>query len=154
MKGKRGPRDLNKKSVAELKRCLWDAFADYVKRRDTNDQGVGNCISCDAEVTYGTNECQGGHYIPKGKGGSHFLALPRFPGDELVERNVNMQCGYCNLLEGGNFLNYEKGLRDKYGDEATDELKELGATNPIQKRCKPDLIDTVLYYRNAVKEME
>lgn len=56
-------------------------------------------------------------------------------------------------MEGGNFVNYEKGLREKYGDDATDELKEEGAKNEIIDRNRPDLIDTILYYRGLNKEM-
>lgn len=155
VKGKRGPRDLLKKTVAQLKRVLWDVTSEFVRRRDTDSHtGWGNCISCGKPVLFGTKDCQAGHYHAKGNSGSHHLALPRFPGDELVERNINVQCSGCNMMEGGNFVNQEKGLREKYGDEAVDELKEEGAKNEIIDRNRPDLIETIEHYKQELKELE
>ena len=47
-------------------------------------------------------------------------------------------------------MNQEKGLRDKYGDVATDQLKEAGAINPVFKRTKPDLIEIIEHYKNLI----
>ena len=154
MKGKRGPRDLNKKSVPQLKRVLWDEFSLFIRIRDTDSNGFGNCISCGDPIQLGTTNCQAGHYHPKGNQGSHHLALPRYPGDKDVEMNVNGQCAGCNLMEGGNFINYESGLRDKYGSPETDLLKAEAAKHVIQKRYKGDLIDAIEYYREQVRELE
>ena len=147
---KRSPKDLNKKTVAQLKRKLWEYFSLYIRQRDTDQDGYGNCISCQKPIQLGTQDCQAGHYIPKGRGGSHHLGLPRFADDFLAERNCNGQCAACNLIEGGNFLNYEIGLREKYGDAETDELKEAGAVNPVFKRSKPDLIEIINYYKGQL----
>ena len=134
-----------------MKRKLWGVFSLYIRNRDTDQDGYGNCISCQKPIQLGTQDCQAGHYIPKGKGGSHYFGLPRFAGDELAERNCNAQCGSpCNISEGGNFINYEIGLREKYGSPATDELKEAGAVNPVFKRTKPDLIEIINYYRGQL----
>ena len=146
----RSPRNLQKKSLAQLKRKLWEVFSLFIRQRDTDDDGYGSCISCGKSLELGTKDCQAGHYIPKGQGGAHHLGLPRFPDDELAERNCNGQCAACNLVEGGNFLNYEKGLRQKYGDVATDELKEAGAINPVFKRTKPDLIEIIEHYKSLL----
>lgn len=148
---KRSPKDLNKKTVAQLKRKLWEVFSLYIRQRDTDQDGYGHCISCQKPIQLGTQDCQAGHYIPKGKGGSHHFGLPRFPDDVLAERNCNAQCGSpCNISEGGNFINYEIGLREKYGDAETDELKKAGAVNPVFKRTKPDLIEIIEYYKNLI----
>ena len=146
----RSPRNLQKKSLAQLKRKLWEVFSLFIRQRDTDDDGYGSCISCGKSLELGTKDCQAGHYIPKGQGGSHYLGLPRFPDDLLCERNVNLQCSKCNMLEGGNFINYEIGLRQKYGDVATDELKEAGAINPVFKRTKPDLIEIIEHYKSLL----
>ena len=150
MKGSRGPRNVSKKSLPQLKRVLWDVFSLYIRQRDTDDTGYGNCISCNKPIQIGTKDCQAGHYIPKGQGGSHHLGLPRSPDDLLCERNVNLQCSKCNMIEGGNFINYEIGLRQKYGDEKVDELKEAGAINPVFKRTKPDLIEIIEHYKSLL----
>ena len=54
------------------------------------------------------------------------------------------------MIEGGNFINYEIGLRQKYGDEKVDELKEAGAVNPVFKRTKPDLIEIIEHYKSLL----
>lgn len=54
------------------------------------------------------------------------------------------------MIEGGNFINYEIGLRQKYGDEKVDELKEAGAINPVFKRTKPDLIEIIEHYKSLL----
>ena len=146
----RSPRNLQKKSLAQLKRKLWEVFSLFIRQRDTCDDGYGSCISCGKSLELGTKDCQAGHYIPKGQGGSHYLGLPRSPDDLLCERNVNLQCSKCNMIEGGNFINYEIGLRQKYGDVATDELKEAGAINPVFKRTKPDLIEIIEHYKSLL----
>ena len=147
----RSPRNLQKKSLAQLKRKLWEVFSLFIRQRDTDDDGYGSCISCGKSLELGTKDCQAGHYIPKGQGGSHYFGLPRFPDDVLAERNCNAQCASpCNISEGGTFLNYEKGLRQKYGDEKVDELKEAGAINPVFKRTKPDLIEIIEHYKSLL----
>ncbi len=142
LKGRRGPRDVTKKSIPQLKRVLWDKFSLFIRQRDHEN----GCISCGEALELGTQNCQAGHFVPKGKGGSHYLALPRYPNDEWVEMNVNAQCARCNLMEGGNFLNYEKGLEAKYGGEKTEELKKMGRLNPIHKLTRSEYIEIIEYY--------
>lgn len=146
MKGKRGPKDLRKKSLPELKRTLWDEFSEYIRRRDTDAHtGWGNCISCGEPILFGTTNCQAGHWIPKGKGGGHSLAY--------CEENVNAQCASCNLHEGGNFVSYERNLRLKYGDDVVDELKAQGDKSSLTDWGREEYIERIEHYREALKEM-
>lgn len=107
--------------------------------------GWGNCISCGKALQYGTTDAQAGHYIPKGKGGTHVLAFDEY--------NVNLQCSRCNLHEGGNFVEYEKNLRLKYGDDVVDELKEKGDINEISDHDRFWYIEKIGYYKQLNREM-
>lgn len=68
------------KPLPVLKRNLWKIFSEYIRRRDSDSEGFGRCISCGAVGYY--KEMHAGHYIPKSLGLSIYFE----------EKNVNLQC--------------------------------------------------------------
>lgn len=101
--------------ISKLGKKLDDLHKKKVRLRDSNTQGMAQCISCGRWVEYGTSNCQAGHYIPKGQ--SKFL---RWEDD-----NVNVQCYGCNIMRNGNYHNYRQGMIDKYGSKREEELWSL-----------------------------
>lgn len=71
------------------------------------------CFTC-SRVSH-WKESQAGHYIPQ----SIALALV------FDERNVQNQCGGCNLYRNGNPTVYAIELRKKYGEGILEELQSL-----------------------------
>jgi hypothetical protein len=94
------------------KGIFWYWFARAVRKRDF--EKYGTCISCGKPVD-SIEELQAGHYAPASSCGFALL---------FDDMNVNGECGRCNGLDEGHLIGYENGLRMRYGNKATDALKE------------------------------
>ena len=131
-----------KKPVKKLLPKCQKSFNAYIRYRDADDSGFANCISCGKRIQLGTHDYQAGHFIPVS-----VSSLLRFE-----ESNVNAQCSRCNKYQEGNTLNYEVGLKDKYGDNIVKELK--ASKNGVRKWNKEELIDLMFYYQEATEEIK
>jgi len=93
-------------------------FNKYIRLRDTKGQSC-QCISCRKRVSYGTQDCQAGHY---------YSGISIYRAVEFNEVNVNVQCFQCNYPKEGNKENYRVGLLKKYGKKVVEKL-DLQAHN-------------------------
>lgn len=100
-------------SLASLRNKLRRPFNAFIRLRDTDENGVGKCISCNKPIVYGDN-CQAGHYEPSS------ICFANLDFDEV---NVNGQCIHCNKFLEGNKTGYAVGLIRKYGAGVLDQLK-------------------------------
>jgi len=90
---------------------------------EANSQGVCKCVSCGKLIYW--NECDGGHYIAKGKGGSNSWALDM--------RNIHPQCKGCNGFQmryGNAEARYTFWMIRKYG---VDLVEMMTFSNPVVK---------------------
>jgi 5-methylcytosine-specific restriction endonuclease McrA len=85
-------------------------FSEYIRRRDSDENGYGRCISCGKIVHW--KDADAGHFVNR----AH-MAL------RYDEKNVNLQCRSCNRFDEGNSIGYSEGLVRKYGPEVLDYLK-------------------------------
>lgn len=99
-------------SISSLKNKLRRPFNAYIRLRDTDENGVGKCISCNKPIVYGDN-CHAGHYEPSS------IVFANLDFDEV---NVNGQCIHCNKFLEGNKSGYAVGLIRKYGAGVLDQL--------------------------------
>lgn len=101
-------------SIPQLKKKLTRVFNEYVRLRDVDEYGNGNCISCGNPVKYGSPNIQAGHFY-------------NAPIETLRynENNVWVQCKSCNYFKSGNLIEYRKGLEKKIGEEGIKELDML-----------------------------
>jgi len=104
---------INRASLSTLKKKLRRIFNAYIRLRDTDENGVGKCISCNRTIVYG-GDCQAGHYEPSS------IVFANLDFDEI---NVNGQCIHCNFTLEGNKTGYTVGLIRKYGAGVLDQLK-------------------------------
>jgi hypothetical protein len=104
---------IQRASLSALKNKLRRIFNAYIRLRDTDENGVGRCISCNKPIVYGDN-CQAGHYEPSS------IVFANLDFDEV---NVNGQCIHCNKFLEGNKTGYAVGLIRKYGAGVLDQLK-------------------------------
>jgi hypothetical protein len=138
--GKRGPRDLKKKTIPQLQNTLWPLFAEYIKRIYAKD-GICRCFTCGKALRVGDHNLHAGHWLPR-----------TYSPTKYDERNVRPQCGSpCNKY-GGKPVEFERNLRMEIGDEAVNELKELARQS--WKWDRQWLQDQIIYYREQLKEME
>jgi len=119
------------KSIKTLKKQASTLFQLYVRLRDSDSEGFGNCCSCGKNVHY--KKADGGHFISRGK-----LATL------LHEQNCHMECKGCNMY-GGNPSGYALFMLDEYGQETIEELNILKDT-PTKY--------TMAFYQEYIKEMK
>lgn len=138
---KKGPRDLNKKTIPQLQATLWDIFARWVKLNWSEDGAFCNCFTCNKTIEIGSRDCQAGHFIPR-----------TYAPTKFDERNVRPQCSYCNEHRHGAHVEFRENLINEIG---LDQVQE------IETRCrqrwkwdKQELIDQIKYYRDEVKNMD
>ena len=114
-------------SIKTTKAKLVRVFSHFIRLRDTNEHGVGQCISCgkfvvawrvaDGKMKW-NQSVHAGHYYSRGASKSLYFD----------EKNVNLQCNQCNSFHEGNKQGYAQGLIRKYGSGILD-LLELKAKN-------------------------
>ena len=99
----------SKLPLAKLKRKAKKLFFAYIKKRDGN-----TCISCGKRGLVGQN-WHAGHYLKSELCNLEYM---------FNEKNVNSQCGRCNLWLRGNTIEYRKAMLLKYGKITVKVLEE------------------------------
>lgn len=99
------------KSVAQLKKEADVWFSRYIRLRDSDRFGYGNCISCGDRKFW--KDAQNGHFV------SRRTSTLRY--DEI---NCNLQCIACNMFKQGNQYEYSVQLDLKYGDGTAKALHD------------------------------
>lgn len=84
-------------------------FSEYIRLRDSDPYGIGNCISCGKK--HHISEMDAGHFIDR----SH-------KATRYNEQNVNAQCRPCNRFQSGRQYEHGKAIDLKYGEGTADEL--------------------------------
>lgn len=137
---KPGPRKpLRKHRKGSCKHLVWDAFSIRIRQRDSDENGMIKCISCDRVDHW--RKMQAGHFIPA----SVSLAL-RFD-----ERNVNGQCGPCNLYDKRSIHRYALSMIKKYGPTILEDLDVKRREGQGFKISEPTYREMLERYKALVK---
>lgn len=118
--------------TTELKKKVQEKCNLYIRLRDTKEP----CISCGYTGT--GRQWHAGHYRPQG--GNSALRY-----DEM---NIHKQCSICNTHKSGNLAEYRKGLIQKIGLEAVEELE---ASHSIKKWSKDELDALMSQFKYKIK---
>ena len=129
------------KSIADLKKQLWDVFALWIKQKYSDGDGNCNCFTCGAPLKIGTSNCQGGHFYSK-KG---------FPALYFHENNSRCQCYHCNIHLMGNTQIFREKLIEEIGEEGVAELDKHRHDNI--KLSRSDYEEKIRYYSELIKTM-
>lgn len=100
---------MKKVGVASLKKKADTEFSKYVRLRDSDENGIAECITCNAKVHW--KKIQNGHFV------SRKASTLRYD-----DENCNAQCVGCNVFKYGEQFLYAKAIDLKYGDGKADEL--------------------------------
>ena len=122
-----------------LKNKLDDVFSEFIRLRDSRDDGTFVCISCGRLLPYDQADC--GHYI------NRKLMSTRFS-----EKNCNAQCRSCNRFDEGNIQGYRRGLIAKYGEPVVLMLE--ASKNQINKLSEFEYKAMIDHYRKEVKRLK
>jgi len=132
-----------RKSVAKLKKEVWEIFSKYIRMRDclrtTNCASFGLCITCGKR--YHFKLLQAGHFIP----GRHNANL-------FSEDGTHAQCYNCNINLKGNTLEYRRQIVSLYGEGKDVELEEID--KEIKKFNAAELTKLKEYYTQKIKQLE
>ncbi len=129
-------------TISSLKKRIWPLFSRYIRLRDclltTGSRDYGECITCNSTLEF--KDLQAGHFIP----GRHNANL-------FSERGTHAQCKSCNLLHGGEQLEYRRQIIRLYGEGVDLELEE--EARQIKKFTIPELEELEKYLIERIKEL-
>jgi len=111
-------------------------FSEYIRRRDSDENGTGRCISCGKHVQWQQADC--GHYINR-----KHLSL------RFNEINCNLQCRACNRFDEGNLPAYGIALQKKHGHDIINKLL-IAKTNTV-KYTQFEIDKLTEYYKEKIK---
>jgi hypothetical protein len=118
---------------------LWKIFSQFIRLRDSNEEGVCFCFTCGRPTVWNKNtDC--GHGI-----GRQHLSV------KYSEQNNHAQCKNCNGFEGGKREVYKEKVDQIYG-KGTWELLEL--RSKVKSNISQTDIDLMeKHYKGLVKNM-
>lgn len=125
---------------ATEKQKLWHAFAEWVKLRDSDENGNANCISCNKAMKYPNSDgsVHAGHLYARS---TTYASLYFHP------HNVNAQCDHCNTWLQGDAMRYREGLIARYGEEVLEELARISKEGLTYKWTDDDYREKAKSYR-------
>jgi len=130
------PKRVKQPSKKTIKDRAWRAFSKYIRLRDClKTAGTlthGKCITCGKLLSIGF--CDAGHFVSR-----------KYNSTLFDERNVHIQCRYCNRFLNGNLLEYRRQIVRMYGEGADVELEDKALE--ICKRTPQDLTNLAEYYK-------
>ena len=126
-------------SKSTLVKRLDDVFSKFIRLRDSNKDGMCQCISC-GRVHY-WKEIQNGHYMSR-----------RYMSTRFDEMNCNAQCVACNIFNQGNIQMYRQNLIKKIGEKNVDYL-EYKAKGTTKHYSVFELQELIKYYSILVKKL-
>lgn len=103
------------KTLASLKKKLDALWSEYIRRKDSVG-GMATCVTCGAVKRWQEQQC--GHFVSRVHLATRWL-----------EQNTAVQCYACNVLRGGNFIEYAVWMEANWGWQAIRDLRELKHTN-------------------------
>ena len=123
-----------KSELKKLEDKLWKVFSEYIRLRDSDENGYIVCFTCSA-VQHFTN-MDAGHAIG-GRGNAILFS----------EEGCKPQCRNCNQFLGGNY----KVFRQNLGEETYQKL--LAESKQAQEFTPSLLKNNIDYYTAEVKRL-
>jgi hypothetical protein len=121
------------KTVQELLKETQIVFNRWIRQRD---KGLP-CISCRNEK-------------PKKINAGHYFSSGGHKNVTFDERNVHLQCEYCNTYLSGNLIEYREGLIERIGEDNYKQLCEIAYRE--RKFTREELIELKEYYKLKLKQ--
>lgn len=121
-------------------KCL-EAAQKLARLQESDDNGYCQCWSCGVIKHY--KEMDGGHFIPKGKGGTNMWALDL--------RNIHPQCKGCNgfqMKHGNAAQRYTVKMIKTYGIEF---VEILTTQNKVVKYSEWELEEMLKDLKSQIK---
>ena len=132
--------DLKKRhSLSDLEKKLDKEFSYYVRRKDADDGGTVNCISCGGLFHWKEVDC--GHFIKR-----------QYRSTRWLENNCKPQCRRDNHFMGGRQDDFAQAIIKEHGKETFEELMQL--KYQTFKVTRPYLEEMIDKYKALNKELD
>lgn len=102
------------KTLASLKKKLDALHSEWIRRKDAKN-GMATCVTCGSVKRWQEMQC--GHFVSR----THLVT-------RWAEANTAVQCGRCNVLLRGNYVEYAVWMEANWGWQAIRDLRELKHT--------------------------
>jgi hypothetical protein len=119
---------------------LWKVFSEYIRLRDSNENGYCTCITCGAVRHW--KGLDAGHGIPR-----------QYWATRYNEKNVHAQCKPCNGFEGGKREVYAQEVDKRYGKGSWFML-EFASKARGKRMDQRTMKILTTYYTLKVKELK
>ena len=128
-------REKKRESISSLTKELDRVFSLFIRMRDSNSEGIGQCITCDKVLHYKDGHC--GHFRSR-----------KYMSTRWNPFNCNLQCPTCNLYNNGEEFIHGLKIDEKFGQgTALDMYKR---SQEILKFSREDLKTLIEFYQNSV----
>ena len=146
---------INKKSTKVLKREIDSLFSKYIRLRDTDENGNGNCCTCKKHLSLFTDilKDDGSYLVNINAQCGHFISRSK-RNTRWNQDNAALQCGMpCNDKRkgGGEPYLFSLYINKKFGYDRAKELYELSREDFKESRIF--LYDQHAYWSQKVKEL-
>jgi hypothetical protein len=127
------------KKTSKLKKELDKWFSLFIRLRESTDQGLAQCFTCNKIDHYKKLQC--GHFQSR----KHLAT--RFD-----ETNCQVQCVKCNMFGQGEQYIFGLNLDAKYGEDTSIELQFKARTT--LKLSRPEYEEKITYYKTVVNNLK
>ena len=117
---------------------LWKVFSEYIRRKDTNEEGEVECYTC-YEVRH-WKRIHAGHFVSRNARAVKF-----------DEQNVKPQCPGCNAFNGGMSWKFGQRLDEEFGEGTAENLEAQRFS--IIKRTPGELEKMYKDYEKKLKSL-
>lgn len=117
-----------KRTAKELQRAI--------RIENSDENGFCECVTCGKIGHY--KDMHAGHFV-----GSRRNAVL------FEERNIHVQCNYCNTYLSGNQEAYSRYMLERYGKDVVDSLLRL--RNEVVAYSREELVEKRISYMDRVK---
>lgn len=125
--------------IMDLKAKLDKVFSEFIRLRDSDENGYCKCISSGKIAFWTEMDC--GHFINR-----KFMSL------RFSEINCNAQSRYDNRYCEGNFEGYRMGLIKKHGEGIIEKLYAM--KNEVNKISHSEYTIAIRHYTNEVQRLK
>lgn len=126
-------------STYTVKDKLDKVFSQFIRLRDSDENGFGECCTCSKRIHWKEAHC--GHFISR-----------RHLGTRWDERNTALQCAYCNVYCQGQQYFFSVSIEKRWGRGTVDELINL--SKQTVKITQAEYVERINLYKKKVKQLE
>ena|SRR5688572_24284643 len=117
---------------------LWKVFSNYIRLRDSDENGNCSCITCGFIGYYTRMDC--GHGIPR-----------QHKATKFNEHNNHAQCKRCNAFQGGKREVYKEEVNKRYGPQTWEKLEVMSRTTCKRGQFEIDVMTA--HYKKEVEKL-